>query len=745
MSPTANSHAFEIGEARDYDDILVFPRPREATRRAGAPLRIDASTAIIVPPEPTGSDLAGAAYLADRLYGAMRVRPEVHRGKAPGGRRGAIYVGEPGRHPRLRDLLEGDPPGPEGYLLDSREERVLVAGSDPAGTFHGIMTLLQLAGKEATGAVTAPAVRIRDWPAMKHRGIFVECTWGSDLMELEDWKRCIDVLAELKLNSLGVGLYGCWGVQFRGQVTQFLMTPIEGRPELASPKTIEYYSPQARAWREVSYLPPMFERDFFGEVVAYGEKRHVHVWPYFNSLGHNRLIPRAYPETSSKALDGSSVGSDFCTSHPKTYEVLFDCYDQIIDRRLAPHGVDRFHVQMDEVSDWCQCPECRDVPAEERYIEHLVKLARHLADRGIQHIGVWNDILLHDKDVTDRLTAELDRHGLRDKLVWQWYMYGHQVWDSIKPELGVRSILAPMTGFMCNYLAAYRISHFQNIYRMLRLGHRDGAEGAEPYGLFDFGYHRNYCCLAEFSWNTPSGPDCEGEDLRAFLERYAARFFGEEADRMVNALETLHACYIEPFGNHETVLSALTHYTYSCAQPPDHAKVPYPETPFRRVQKDADFQRSLRRVAARLCEVRELAAGLDRCKLEVPQLADHLEAECARFAGLAQTFLLLPAVEETYQEIRACSGDDPDRATRLLQGLWTQVGEIRRVQEEAMTLWERSKASYLHPHQLRVMSLLKRFGEELTEALTQVGRTLAGGTGDQTLPESLILGTYADY
>jgi len=103
------------------------------------------------------------------------------------------------------------------------------------------------------------------------------------------------------------------------------------------------------------------------------------------------------------------------------------------------------------------------------------------------------------------------------------------------------------------------------------------------------------------------------------------------------------------------------------------------------------------------------------------------------------------AVEETYHEIRACSDDDRERAAGLLQGLWTHAAEIGRLQEEAMTLWERSKASYLHPHQLRVMSLLKRFGEELAGTLTQVGRTLASETEDMTLPESLVLGTYADY
>ena len=725
-------------------EALVFPSPKEIEYRRDRPFRLDGDTVVVLRPEPSDDDLQTGDYLARQVYEAIGRRLDVLPGLAPP-ERGAIYLGEPAGHPQLRALCRADLPGPEGYVLDATGDRIVVAGSDPAGTFRGVQTLLQLAQPTGTGSLRVPSLRIRDWPEMPYRGIFVECAWGSDLMELKDWQECIDTLAELKLNVLGVGIYGCWGVQFRGETTQYMMVPIQGRPELKTPVSLEYYSPSGGGWRELDYLPPMYERDFFGEVVAYGKKRHVSVQPYFNSFGHNRLIPRAYPESSSKDADGRPIGSGFCTSSPRTYEVLFDCYDQIIDRYLAPNGADMFHIQMDEMSEWCKCPACRDLPTGKRCVEHLLKLGEHLAGKGIRHIGVWDDTLRKHGELNAQLVKALDERGLKDKLFLHWFMYGPEIFETIMPELGLRSRLAPMTGFKHNYLAAYEISHFQNIYRMLRLGHRDRAEGAEPYGIFDRGYHRYYCCLSEFTWNRPSGPDCEHEDLYDFTRRYVSRWFGPHSVEMLEAIETLHAAYTEPLGRGLTSLSALAQYTYSCRDRPDDPKPAYPEVAFRQLVDDPAQQRKLRRVAARLAHVRRVVSGMDRGDLPRPALADELEAECTRFASLADVFLTLLEVEADYQALRRCSPNDRERIGALITAIAAGIEQIKRLQLQAMTRWEQVKAPYLRPHNLRVMSLMLRCGEELSETLRGIRRELSAEADPAALPETLIRGTTADY
>ena len=80
----------------------------------------------------------------------------------------------------------------------------------------------------------------------------------------------------------------------RGATTQYMMVPIHGRPELKTPVSLEYFSPLNRSWRELSYVPPMYEQDFFGKIVAYGRQRYV-AWCPCRASNTTTWPPRAGP------------------------------------------------------------------------------------------------------------------------------------------------------------------------------------------------------------------------------------------------------------------------------------------------------------------------------------------------------------------------------------------------------------------------------------------------------------------
>ena len=112
--------------------------------------------------------------------------------------------------------------------------------------------------------LTLPLITIRDWPQFRYRGLYVESKWGPDRMTLSDWQDLIDHMASLKLNFLGVGVYGCWNIQYDQKPTEFMMIPLRKFPDLKTPKTISYYSGREDSWKAAPYLPRMFEEDFFG-------------------------------------------------------------------------------------------------------------------------------------------------------------------------------------------------------------------------------------------------------------------------------------------------------------------------------------------------------------------------------------------------------------------------------------------------------------------------------------------------
>nr|MBQ4320048.1 family 20 glycosylhydrolase [Clostridia bacterium] len=204
-------------------------------------------------------------------------------------------------------------------------------------------------------------------------------------------------LASMKYNQVTVGVYGCWGYQYDNIIQEYLYIPFKGYPQLQTPRQIKYYSVAERKWiYKKNILPTMFTDDYFGDLVAYGKKHNIKVKPLFNSLGHNTLIPRIIPEISAKDENGELTGRGFCTSNPETYKVMFDLYDEIIDRYLAPNGVDAMEIGMDEVSvnNFCKCEKCREKSHGDIIIDYVIELCKHLKAKGMKSVYIYHDMIM---------------------------------------------------------------------------------------------------------------------------------------------------------------------------------------------------------------------------------------------------------------------------------------------------------------------------------------------------------------
>ena len=86
----------------------------------------------------------------------------------------------------------------EGYVLVVRAGRATVVGATPAAVFYGVQTLKQLIeGRGASAYVRE--VRIRDWPAMRYRGLHDDLSRGP-VPTLEFQKKQIRTFAAYKIN-----------------------------------------------------------------------------------------------------------------------------------------------------------------------------------------------------------------------------------------------------------------------------------------------------------------------------------------------------------------------------------------------------------------------------------------------------------------------------------------------------------------------------------------------------------------
>ena len=603
----------------------------------------------------------------------------------------------------------------EAYHLELLPEKATLKATTEQGIRNGVATFLQVARILQRGALIRAAV-IDDWPDMTRRGIFMEDKWGSDLMGFSDWKELVDFLAAYKLNVLGVGLYGCWCVQYRGEVTEFLMVPVPGRPELQTEKTIVWYSPREGRWESATYLPRMYCEDFFGALVAYGRTRGVNVIPFVNSLGHNTLFPRLVPEISARDASGRPTGYGYCLSSPQTWEFITSLYGSIADRYLLPNASEFFHIQMDEiytvigadpadpkktVDPECKCAACQSTPVGTRIQEYIIRLATFLCERGMQNVVIWNDQLTRHMDLVDDAFVErLKAGGIYDNVVLHWWWYDNQqIHERVNPKLGrgLRGWVGPMT---CYYnWSYYRINH-PNIAKMLAMGHATGAEGAVSYSTYDPSCDFDFALLAQTAWNADAAQDPEVVDHT--MSKFARLTCEAEAQMLVDGLRALELASMD------AVVRNIVYYTYTYPATEREYPRPYPLEALQGFEGGRVSLSDLQTMQRWASHARE---GLDLLAERCPDaMVRNLRVEALRFEALATVFIQLLQVRKTLAQ---------NPATGELEGQAQLVQNLSGAFLIQMGVVENDKPAYMLPSVLRDLSVLYEFLLQLSDDLKQ--------------------------
>lgn len=402
-----------------------------------------------------------------------------------------------------------------------------------------------------------PNLTIRDWPLLPVRGIFVENKWGPDRMSNTDWFQAIDAVSSAKMNTFGIGLYGCWGsCRFEGaeRPSEFLMvpSPVPGQEDLKSEHRLRWYDPIGDMWHDETYAPFMAQQDFLAEVITYGHERGVNVVPFFNSLGHNTLLPRLRPEISARNAAGKPAGMGYCLSSPKTKEILSELYGGILDKYF-PGGLEYFHLELDEVyedfphpadarkkeSPWCCCKKCKSKEKEELFVEYLLWLSEFLISKGVQKIVLWNDQLTRHSSILDsKFVKRLEKAGLKDRIILHWWWYSNdKLHDSVHPKLGLKLGLAgwvaPMT---CYYNWSTYDFRRPNIEKMLTLAEDEGARGAVSYAVHDPSHLDHEALLGAYAWESVAAAG----NSDAVQKRWAFYHFGSGSECYLKAAELLN-------------------------------------------------------------------------------------------------------------------------------------------------------------------------------------------------------------
>lgn len=292
------------------------------------------------------------------------------------------------RYDSTMDLPDG------GYVLDIRDEKILITGKNAGGVFYGLMTLLQMIETKFTNQFQVPCAIVQDHPQFGYRGVHLDC--ARHFFSVSEVKQYIDYLALYKMNTFHWHLTDDQGWRIE----------IPDHPKLT----------EIGAWRSGSMVGHYREhtydtirhggyytQDEIREVVKYAQRRNITIIPEIEMPGHCRAALAAYPELGCIADTTYTVGQAwgvyqeaFCPKE-ETFTFLFDVLDDV----MALFPSEYIHIGGDEVEKtvWKNCAHCQAlIQSKGLKDEHglqsyfIERIEQYVNSKGRRIIG-WDEIL----------------------------------------------------------------------------------------------------------------------------------------------------------------------------------------------------------------------------------------------------------------------------------------------------------------------------------------------------------------
>ena len=615
---------------------LLLPEPKEIVTGDGV-FSVDTDTLIFIPAQAGDGTFLAARQLQDEARLATGIKIPIVKTVDPYRSSntislacGAEQAASFGTTPERIDAPQAV--SAQAYRLTVAQEGVCIYADAFPGLFYAVQTLRQLVrlhGREL------PALRIRDWPTLRYRGLMLDVS-RRKVPTLSTLKGLVAELSHYELNVMQL---------YTEHTFRFLRHPGigAGSGSLSSEDIVE--------------------------LDAFCRQHQVELMPNLQSFGHawNTLVLPEYQHLAETDL--------LWTLRPdleETYTLLDELYGDMLPAFTST----TFNVDCDETYDLGKGASkalADRIGVGRVYLNHILRV-RDIAARYGCTIQIWGDILLNHPDligeVPDDVTL-LDWHyepadrypsveTFRDAGRRFWVCPGVGSWNSIFPRVAGASV---------------------NIRNLVRDGVAAGAEGMLN---TDWGDHGHYQYLG-LSWHGYAFGAVQGwtggeTGDKAFDDAFGPLFFGPQQEPIMGALcqlaRTNTLANVHRPGRSHTVLALFD-------EPLTGATV---------AGADALASDSLQEMY-RLAE--EAAATLDGVAPGHPR--ELTLREMASAANLTAYAARKVALSQDIRQALRDPDLDGDRLNRYIRALAAQDAELEQLRAEFEALWlKRARPSEIH-------------------------------------------------
>ncbi|MCE7061824.1 family 20 glycosylhydrolase [Dyadobacter sp. CY343] len=294
----------------------------------------------------------------------------------------------------------------EAYKLGVDAAGVTITGSDPAGVFYAVQSLLQLAPVESyqkvQPSVVLGYVQIEDAPRFHFRSMHLDV--GRNFQTKETVKRVLDLLASYKVNHF----------LFYTAEDEGWRVEIDGLPELTevgaqrqhtsgmnAPAIHPAYGSGPKAYDKDKFGSGFYTKADFVEILKYAKERHIKVIPEVNFPGHamaaiksmearyERLMKEGKEKEANeyRLIDPADKSVYLSAQAYKnnvvdiSRESTYHFYEKVVDEfakmyKQAGLTMDIFHTGGDEVAEgvWTKSPNVAKLMQEHPEIKEYRNL-----------------------------------------------------------------------------------------------------------------------------------------------------------------------------------------------------------------------------------------------------------------------------------------------------------------------------------------------------------------------------------